>query len=165
LKNLDKEQPAEEEGAEPCVIETFMRPETEEEMQARQKEEAEKAEKAAKEKNKAAKKEEPKEEGPLQVSDVQMFDILTKRYMPSTAIWIGSQLQIIKQRNLTDVNTGEAVWRKIYPQENGVPQLTKSGKYWVKLLYMGKYIKIEVDDRVPVDDKMRELFPLSEKYN
>ena len=71
-----------------------------------------------------------------------MSDILTKKFMTKSAIWIGSQLQIIKQRNIVDINNGEAVWKKIYPQENGVPQLTKSGKYWVKLLYMGKYIKI-----------------------
>jgi hypothetical protein len=99
-----------------CVIETFMRPETEQEMQVRLKEEAERAEKAAKDKKKAAKKEEPKEEGPIQVSDVRMSDIITKQYMAESAIWIGSQLQIAKQRGLSDVNTGEPIWRKIYPQ-------------------------------------------------
>ena len=30
---------------------------------------------------------------------------------------------------------------------------------------MGKYVKIEVDDRVAVDEHSRELFPLSAKYN
>ncbi len=30
---------------------------------------------------------------------------------------------------------------------------------------MGKYIKIEVDDRIPVNESMRELLPLSQKYN
>ena len=30
---------------------------------------------------------------------------------------------------------------------------------------MGKYIKIEVDDRVPIDSQGRPLFPLSEKLN
>jgi hypothetical protein len=71
--------------------------------------------------------------------------------MTASAIWIGSQLQIIKQRNLADVNSNEPIWRKIYPQDNGVPQITRSGKYWVKLLHMGRYVKIEVDDRVPVN--------------
>lgn len=85
--------------------------------------------------------------------------------MTPSAKWIGSILQIIKQRNLIDVNNNEAIWKKIYPQQNGVPQITKSGKYWVKLLHMGKYIKIEVDDRMPVNESMRELFPLSQKYN
>jgi hypothetical protein len=30
---------------------------------------------------------------------------------------------------------------------------------------MGKYIKIEVDDRIPVDEYTRPMFPLSEKLN
>lgn len=94
-----------------------------------------------------------------------MSDVLTKRFMGESAIWIGSQLQIIKQRSLNDVNTGESIWKKIYPQENGVPQITKSGKYWVKLLHMGKYIKVEVDDRVPINEDIRVLFPLSAKKN
>lgn len=125
-----------------CVIETFLRAETEEEMQARQKEEAERAEKAAKDKKKAAKKEEPKEEGPLQVSDVRLSDVLSRRNLGPAAAWIGSQLQLIKLRSLNDVVSGEPVWKKIYPQENGVPQMTRSGKYWVKLLHMGKYVKV-----------------------
>jgi hypothetical protein len=66
---------------------------------------------------------------------------------------------------LVDVNNGEPIWKKIYPQENGVPQITKSGKYWVKLLHMGKYVKIEVDDRIPVDEHSREMLPLSAKPN
>jgi hypothetical protein len=71
-----------------------------------------------------------------------MKDIIVNKYMCEEGIWIGSQLQIIKLRNITDVYTKEPVWKKIYPQENGVPKLTKSGKYWVKLYYMGKPVKI-----------------------
>lgn len=71
--------------------------------------------------------------------------------MPEESIWIGSQLQTIKLRNIVDPYNKEPVWKKIYPQENGVPQITKSGKYWVKLYYMGQPVKIEVDDRVPVN--------------
>lgn len=36
--------------------------------------------------------------------------------MCPSATWIGSQLQIIKIRNLKDVYNDEAVWKKIYPQ-------------------------------------------------
>lgn len=36
--------------------------------------------------------------------------------MAPSAKWIGSILQIIKQRNLIDVNNNEAIWKKIYPQ-------------------------------------------------
>ena len=35
-----------------------------------------------------------------------MSDIVTKKFMAKAAIWIGSQLQIIKQRNIVDVNNG-----------------------------------------------------------
>lgn len=101
----------------------------------------------------------------MQISDVKMANILVKENMSPSGIWIGSQLQIIKQRNLNDVYSDEAVWKKIYPQENGVPQITQSGKYWVKLYYMGKPIKIEVDDRVPFFSEKNILFPLSEKLN
>ena len=30
---------------------------------------------------------------------------------------------------------------------------------------MGKYVKVEVDDRIPVNENMRELFPTSAKPN
>jgi hypothetical protein len=76
------------------------------------------------------------------VSDVKMSNIVVKKYMCPSGIWIGSQLQIVKIRDLKDVYTNEPVWKKIYPQENGVPQITKSGKYWVKLYYMGKPVKV-----------------------
>ncbi len=75
--------------------------------------------------------------------------------MPEETVWIGSQLQTIKLRTIVDAYTREPVWKKIYPQENGVPQITKSGKYWVKLYYMGQPVKIEVDDRVPVNDQYK----------
>ena len=83
--------------------------------------------------------------------------------MCPSGIWIGSQLQIVKARELKDIYTQDPVWKNIHPQENGVPQITKSGKYWVKLFYMGKAIKVEVDDRIPVDSQFREIFPTSEK--
>lgn len=94
-----------------------------------------------------------------------MMDVQVKKYMCPSGIWIGSQLQIIKLRELKDVYSGESVWQKIYPQENGVPQLNKSGKYWVKLYYMGKSVRIEVDDRIPLGHNMKELFPTSMKSN
>lgn len=84
-------------------------------MEKRKLEEAEKAAQNAKDKKKG-KKEEPKEQGPLQVSDVKMDDIRVRDSMCESGIWIGSQLQIIKQRDLRDVYTGESVWKKIYPQ-------------------------------------------------
>lgn len=45
-----------------------------------------------------------------------MADIVVRKSMCKEGIWIGSQLQIIKQRNLVDVYTAEPIWKKIYPQ-------------------------------------------------
>ena len=39
---------------------------------------------------------------------------------------------------------------KVYPQKNGVPVYNPNGKYWVKLYFMGKEKKIEIDDKIPV---------------
>lgn len=110
-------------------------------MEIRIKEEAEKVEKALKEKKKV-KKEEVKEEGVLRVRDVKMADVAVDEYMTEEGVWIGSQLQVIKLRSLVDAYNKEPVWKKIYPQENGMPQITKSGKYWVKLYFMGEPVKI-----------------------
>lgn len=67
-----------------------------------------------------------------------MADIVVHEYMLDEAKWIGSQLQIIKQRNILDSNTEEPIWKKIYPQVDGLPVLSKSGRYWVKLYFMGR---------------------------
>ena len=36
--------------------------------------------------------------------------------MNEGAVWIGSQLQIINERNIVDANNNEPIWKKIYPQ-------------------------------------------------
>lgn len=88
------------------MIESFMRDETVEELEKRKKEEAEKAALAAKDKKKAPKgKEEVKEEGPVKVRDVEMADIVVNEGMLPEGRWIGSQLQLIKQRNICDIYT------------------------------------------------------------
>lgn len=42
-----------------------------------------------------------------------------------------------------------------------MPVLSPSGKYWVKLRFMGKERLIEVDDRMPCDSKRKLLLPRS----
>jgi len=59
------------------------------------------------------------------------------------------------------VNTGKPIWSKVYPQQDGVPVFNPSGKYWVKLYWMGKECKIEIDDRMPIDCKGKPKFPRS----
>ena len=57
------------------------------------------------------------------------------------------------------------MWKKIYPQVDGVPVISKSGRYWVKLYHMGVEVKIEVDSELPIDNKCRYLFPVSKKHH
>lgn len=75
-------------------------------MEKRKKEEADKAALTAKDKKKAPKgKEEIKEEGPVKVKDVEMADMIVNEGMLPECRWIGSQLQLIKQRNICDIYT------------------------------------------------------------
>jgi len=39
-----------------------------------------------------------------------------------------------------------------------------SGRYWVKLYYMGKQIKVEIDDRIPIAGN-KNVFVESENKN
>lgn len=55
---------------------------------------------------------------------------------------MGSLLQYIKDRQLTDIYSGEAIWSKIYPQVEGIPVFSKSGRYWVKLYSRGHEVKV-----------------------
>ena len=52
----------------------------------------------------------------MKVKDVKMSNIKVESYMIQEGIWIGSQLQMIKLRNIVDAYTREPVWKKIYPQ-------------------------------------------------
>ena len=73
--------------------------------------------------------------------------------MPADGLWIASQLQVIKDRDIRDVNTNRPLWSKIYPQQDGAPLYNPNGRYWVKLYFMGKERKIEIDDRIPINYK------------
>ena len=60
---------------------------------------------------------------------------------------------------MRDVDTQELIWQRIYPQENGLPVISPSGKYWVKLRFAGKERLIEIDDRIPCDIRKMPIFP------
>lgn len=81
--------------------------------------------------------------------------------MPVYSKWVTSQLQFIKDRSIRDCDTRESIWQRIYPQENGIPVISPSGKYWVKVRFMGKERLIEIDDRMPCDGKKKLMFPRS----
>lgn len=99
----------------------------------------------------------------MKVKDVELSDVVVTASMLEESKWIGSQLQLIKQRNICDIYTQEPIWKKIYPQVDGMPVLCRSGRYWVKLYYMGKEVKVEVDDEIPLNSQLQHLFPLSSK--
>jgi hypothetical protein len=73
--------------------------------------------------------------------------------------WVSSQFQILLDNKINCDNNEKNFLRKIYPQDkNGVPIYNPSGKYWVKLYHMGKYRKIEIDDRFPVNKETYDYF-------
>jgi hypothetical protein len=39
-----------------------------------------------------------------------------------------------------------------------MPVCSSSGKYWVKIRFMGKERLVEIDDRVPCDSRKNPLF-------
>lgn len=80
---------------------------------------------------------------------------------PEDSKWIASQLQVIKDRKITDIYNGKQIWTKVYPQQDGVPVYNPAGRYWVKLYYMGKERKIEIDDKMPVSLRGTSKFPRS----
>jgi hypothetical protein len=49
-------------------------------------------------------------------------------------------------------------WENIYPKgKDGLPVYNASGKYAIKLFWIGKWRKVFVDDKVPVDDEGKPL--------
>ena len=81
--------------------------------------------------------------------------------------WIASQYQIIIDNKINSENDKNHFLRNIYPQDkNGVPIYNPSGLYWVKLYHMGKFRKIEIDDRFPVNKETYDnYFPQTENKN
>ena len=146
-----------------CVIASMQRLETEDEIKKRKEEEEKKA--AA---EKGAKKKAPPAKGAVPVEDPsdkpQLISIPIENSldlgfsMPAYTKWITSQFQLTKDRFIKDVHTNEKIWERIYPQQNGTPVVSPSGKYWVKIRFMNKERLVEIDDRMPCDFRSKPLF-------
>ena len=136
------------------------REETDAEMRAR-KEEAEKEAlaKAGGKKPPPAKGKEEEEEKREMVKEATVHSMDMGFLMPLYAKWATSQFQFAKDRSLRDLATKEPIHKRIFPQQDGVPVLSPSGKYWVKLLFLGRERLVEVDDRMPCDKRKKLLFP------
>jgi len=89
------------------------------------------------------------------IKEVKLSNMDMSGYYPYFSKWLASQFQIIKDRNLKDAYTDKPIWTKIYPQQDGIPIYNKSGRYWVKLYYMGREKKIEIDRGNLVDDHIK----------
>ena len=80
-------------------------------------------------------------------------------YLCDYCRWLSSQYQILLDNGINTENDKNHFIRKIFPQDkNGVPVYNPSGIYWVKLFHMGKYRKIVIDDKFPVNKETYETF-------
>ncbi len=84
-------------------------------------------------------------------SDLSLDDKL-----PNFSKWMSSIMQLIKDLEMFQISS------LIYPQKDGVPVFNPVGRYWVKLFHMGKYRKVEIDDRMPCTKFDEFLFPRCE---
>ena len=98
----------------------------------------------------------------IKILDASPSNIYMKEGYPLYFRWLASIFQIIKEKNILDVNTNQMLWQKIYPQEHGVPIYNPKGKYWVKLYHLGKLRKIEIDDTMPTNKRDKFYLPKCE---
>ena len=73
--------------------------------------------------------------------------------------WLSSIFQFIIDLEITDCVTHNSIFKNIYPQKNGSPIYNPQGHYYVKLYFMGKPRKIEIDDRIPCSKEEEYIFP------
>lgn len=95
----------------------------------------------------------------LKVKEFAPSDINMGERYPKYSKWISSVFQFIKDMNIRDSFTAEHICSKIYPQKDGIPVYNPNGRYWVKLFFMGKYRKIEIDDTMPCGKYDEFLMP------
>ena len=79
--------------------------------------------------------------------------------------WITSVLQNILDLNIKDCNTSKSILCNIYPQKNGNPIYNPSGHYAVKLYFMGKPRRIDIDDRMPCNINGEYILPRCEELS
>ena len=154
------------------VVKFIQRQETDEEYEKRIKSEQEEIERFKNEKKKNKNLQPTITEvntEKLKISEANPSRIRMKDGYPLYCRWLASIFEIIRDRNIIDINHNFSIFQRIYPQENGVPIYNEKGIYWVKLYHFGKLRKIEIDDRMPTDkydkfflprcDNLEEIWP------
>ena len=137
------------------IVTTYEREETKEEYEKRKQEETERWI-ANKKKGKN-----PADDLPAKkVKDVSLEKMEMGRRLPSFCTWLSSQLSILRDRDWKN-HDGTYFWKRIYPQLDGVPVYNPSGKYWVKLLFLGQERLVEIDGRMPCCQKYGLMLPRS----
>ncbi|KAI9208034.1 uncharacterized protein BJ171DRAFT_636543, partial [Polychytrium aggregatum] len=85
------------------------------------------------------------------------------RQMVATIHYLFDQSKSFKAASLPDEF---APWEQIFPKgKDGLPVYNASGKYIVKLFWLGSWRKITVDDRIPLDSDGRPLLMSSPAVN
>ena len=109
--------------------------------------------------NKAPKKGNEEDEQPQMMRVAIESNMNMGFLMPTYSKWMTSQIQFIKDRTVRDTQTKEQIWKRIYPQENGIPCKSINGKYRVKVRFMEQERLVEIDDRMPCDSNNKLMFP------
>ena len=98
---------------------------------------------------------------PIKIKDIDPRDLYftNDQNIPVFTKWLTSIFQIINDLNLTDAYTNRSILTNIYPQRENIPIISATGRYWVKLYFMGKPRKIEIDDTIPCNRNECYVFP------
>ena len=76
--------------------------------------------------------------------------------------WLSSIYQFILDLQINDCFTLKSIFSNIYPQSNGSPIYNPNGHYVIKLYFMGKARRIDIDDRMPCNQNGEFIFPRCE---
>ena len=79
--------------------------------------------------------------------------------------FLTSVFQNILDLNIQDCNTSKSIMSNIYPQKNGSPLYNPNGHYVIKLYFMGKPRRIDLDDRMPCNINGEYILPRCENLD
>ncbi|KAI8609212.1 LD-carboxypeptidase-domain-containing protein [Chytriomyces sp. MP71] len=84
------------------------------------------------------------------------------RQIIATFHFMYDQSKLFRGQNMAVDEKEFTPWDNIYPKgKDGLPMYNPSGRYAVKVFWLGCWRKVIVDDRVPMDDQNRPLIPCS----